>query len=76
MNALQLLINLGWNHEPPTGKQLELAEKELSHLAEIVRAVNGLVEYRKRNTLNFQLEKADDFIRIMRNELEGLQGKQ
>ena len=35
----------------------------------IEQAARGLVEYRKRNCINFQLEKADDFIRAMENEL-------
>lgn len=41
---------------------LHKARAKLAALNEITRVARGLVEYRKRNTLNFQLEKADDFI--------------
>jgi hypothetical protein len=40
----------------------------------LIEAVRGLVSYRDRvGPLNFQLEKADDFIHMMRVELEKVQ---
>lgn len=33
---------------------------------ELLEACKGLLEYRDRNTLNFQLEKADDWLDLMR----------
>lgn len=38
----------------------------------LVEAGQGLVEYRSRNTENFQLEKADDFINNLAAALEKL----
>lgn len=35
----------------------------------LVAACQKLVDYRKRNTLNFQLEKADDFIKAIAKEI-------
>jgi len=36
------------------------------------QAARGLVEYRDHNVLNWQLEKADDFINAMRRLLDGV----
>jgi hypothetical protein len=47
------------------------AAAELARLQAIEKAARELVEYRKHNTLNFQLEKADYFIREMQNNLKG-----
>jgi hypothetical protein len=50
-------------------EQLQIQNERLSI------ACRGLIEYRDRSgSLNFQLEKADDFIRLMRIALEGEQG--
>jgi hypothetical protein len=38
----------------------------ISILPDLLEACEGLIEYRRRNTLNFQLEKADDFINAMK----------
>jgi len=42
----------------------------ISILPDLLEACEGLVEYRRKNTLNFQLEKADDFIRAMKNAID------
>lgn len=42
-----------------------------AELNELKQAAQGLVEYRRRvGPLNFQLEKADDYIRMMENILD------
>lgn len=49
-----------------------LADAVISYaarLAAVEAAGYGLIEYRDRNMLNFQLEKADDFINAMRSAL-------
>ena len=34
-------------------------------LPELIDACNGLLDYRKRNTANFQLEKCDDYLALI-----------
>lgn len=46
-------------------------ETELKQLRRVAEAARGLVEYRKQaGAINFQLEKADHFINLLRIETE------
>jgi len=49
-------------------KELEEAKKEI---ASIKTAYSRLMNYRHNNTLNFQLEKLDDYLRELNDALEG-----
>ena len=48
--------------------------KEYASLKVIETAARGLIDYRDRNVLNWQLEKADAFIGPMRISLDALDG--
>lgn len=49
------------------------AAEENAKREAVIEAARGLLEYRKRSgPLNFQLEKADDYLRIMRESLAAL----
>lgn len=53
-------------------RRAELAESANTTL---LAACKGLVEYRRRaGALNFQLEKADDYIRMMKSAIDILEG--
>ena len=41
---------------------------------QLLEACKGLIAYRDHNVLNFQLEKADDFIRMMRIAIAAAEG--
>lgn len=43
---------------------------------ELLEACKALVDYRDHNGLNFQLEKADDFIHLMRIAIAKAEGQQ
>ncbi len=47
----------------------------ISAAPDLLEACELLVEYRRRNTLNFQLEKADDFIRMMKQAIAKAKGQ-
>ena len=47
----------------------------ISAAPDLLEACKKLVEYRRRNTLNFQLEKADDFINAMKNAIAKAEGQ-
>ena len=64
------IARLIWSCE--VGKIDQHASPDLDVIAEIIEAARGLVDYRRRvGPLNFQLEKADGFIRRMSDALEG-----
>lgn len=66
---IQTLINIARDDDYPTGL-CEQAEAELVQKDEALAAARGLIAYRDRvGPLNFQLEKADDFINGIRNAL-------
>jgi hypothetical protein len=44
---------------------------EIIRLRKLEEICKNFLEYRNHNTLNFQLEKADDFFREIRNIIEG-----
>lgn len=68
MNALEQFLEwLGKTGRSP--KLLREARAELARKDAIEKAARELIEYRKKNVLNFQLEKADDFIREMERNL-------
>lgn len=53
------------------GRELSALQSRVAALEAVAEAARGLVYYRRRaGPLNFQLEKADDYINAMRNELE------
>ena len=49
-------------------QELDKAKKEI---ASIKTAYSRLMNYRHNNTLNFQLEKLDDYLRELNDALEG-----
>lgn len=74
MSAIRDLSRKLWYSTP--GKDRRTARKieaELWRFEQIEKAAQGLVDYRKRaGPLNFQLEKADDFINELKNALKSL----
>lgn len=66
-----------WMGHEPRFVRDRLAQIIAAHRAEplaesaLRTACRKLISYRDRNTLNFQLEKADDFINQIRAALEG-----
>lgn len=56
-------------NEPP---DIEALRARLTATEQALEAARGLIVYRDANTLNFQLEKADDFLRPIRAALSRL----
>ena len=63
-------VELEWMHAHKKHQE-ELKALQAKYDA-LEQAARGLVEYRDHNVLNWQLEKADDFINAMRRVLDGV----
>jgi len=55
---------------PPTSADAQL----IASAPDLLAACEAMVHYRERNTLNFQLEKLDDFVDIMRAAIARAKG--
>ena len=60
--------------ELPRGAFTEDTANLLAAAPQLLEACKLLIAYRDKNTLNFQLEKADDFIRMMRAAIAAAEG--
>ena len=56
-----------------TAAQAEVIKAQRANLDALRMSCQKLIAYRDRNTSNFQLEKADDFIYMIRTALEGVE---
>lgn len=72
MSAILKLIRMVNICKMPSQAKADEALAELAALEELADATERLYAYRCRNTLNWQMEKADDFFREIDNALRKL----